>query len=199
MHAPTAGTNNTGSLTRTLPSQKVSQHDHSPTMAKVKFSTVNIRQFPIILSNNPSCHYGPSIELGWEYEDTEDEGQTIKVSQYESEREGKRRHTKAGNTSKLYLSQVRREAMLKEAGYTDKEVKSAIKDKNKARRQRSMSKLQCIAPRISASFEGSRREKKVGRAIRNMDRMKCNKDEERFYESRVIYRGWWLPFSAHYF
>jgi hypothetical protein len=168
-------------------------------MAKVKFSTVNIRQFPIILSNNPSCHYGPSIELGWEYEDTEDEGQTIKVSQYESERGGKRRHTKAGNTSKLYLSQVQREAMLKEAGYTDKEVKSAIKDKNKARRQRSMSKLLCIAPRISASFEGSRREKKVGRAIRNMDRMKCNKDEERFYESRVIYRGWWLPFSAHYF
>jgi hypothetical protein len=167
------------------------------TKQRIQFDTVQIREFPIILSNNPSCHYGPSIELGWEYS-TNTSDETITVSQYEKLREGKRR---TGRPSKFYLSQVRREAMLKDAGYTDREVKNAIKDKQKARRQRSLSKYSSVRSMIQTNLKASRTEKKVGRAVRNIDRInrKQKNGSELFYDKSAIYSGRWLPFSAHYF
>ncbi|KAL3790064.1 hypothetical protein ACHAWO_004821 [Cyclotella atomus] len=90
--------------------------------------------------------------------------------------------------------------MLKDAGYTDREVKNAIKDKQKARRQRSLSKLS-LSFMIQTNVKASRTEKKVGRAVRNMDRIKRKQNDgsELFYDRSAIYSGWWLPFSAHYF
>jgi hypothetical protein len=167
----------------------------------VQFDKVEIREFPIILSNNPSCHYGPSIELGWEYTATNSSDASMKVSQYEKLREGKRRREKAGRPSKLYLSQVRREAMLKDAGYTNKEVKMAAKDKKKARRQRTVNRYLNVQSLVKSHFKVSRTEKKVGRAIRNMERLRRKQENEldSFYDNSAIYSGWWLPFSAHYF
>lgn len=173
------------------------------TTKQIKFNTVEIREFPIVLSNNPSCHYGPSIELGWEYiiSSNSTDG-AIDISQYEMEREGKRRREKAGRPSKLYLSQVRREEMLASAGYSTKEVKTAVKDKKKARRQRSLSKFFRLRSRAQSHFEARRREKKLGRAVRNMNRIQKRKKNgsDSFYDNPAhIYSGWWLPFSAHYF
>ena len=167
---------------------------------QIQFGTIEIREFPIILSNNPSCNCGPSIEIGWEYNATNPH-QAIDVCEYEMLRIGKRRKDKAGRPSKLYLSQVRREAMLKDAGYSDKEVQDAVKEKQKARRQRSLSTYDSVPFIIHANFKASRAEKKVGRAVRNMNRMqkKQNDRTEMFYEKSTLYNGWWLPFSAHYF
>uniref|UniRef100_A0A7S2PCG5 Uncharacterized protein n=1 Tax=Skeletonema marinoi TaxID=267567 RepID=A0A7S2PCG5_9STRA len=134
---------------------------------QIKFNTVEIREFPIVLSNNPACEYGPSIEIGWEYTDINTADNAIRVSQYEKERFGKRRHEKKGRPSKLYLSQVRREAILKEAGYTDKEVKRAVREKSKARLKRSVSTFLSVGTRINATIKGRRKERKVMRAVRN--------------------------------
>lgn len=146
--------------------------------SKLQFDTIEIREFPIILSNNPSCKYGPSIELGWEYDANSSDG-TIIVSHYEKLREGKRRKEKAGCQSILYLSQVQREAMLRDAGYSDKEVLNAMKTKAKARRQRSLSKHDSVPFMLRATFKASMREKKVGRAVRNMRRLQQKQQQQK--------------------
>ena len=63
---------------------------------QVKFHTVEIREYDIILSNNPACEVGPSIEIGWDYTDVNTADNAIRVSQYEKERFGKRRVEKHG-------------------------------------------------------------------------------------------------------
>jgi len=165
---------------------------------QIKFNTVEIREYPIVLSNNPACEYGPSIEIGWEYTDT-----LFKVSQYEKERIGKRRRERPGRQSQLYLSQVRREAILKEAGYTDEEVKTAVKDKRRARMQRSMSTFLGVGTRINATFKGTKKERKIMRAVRNLQKLQDNGKGESstglFCDNASVYKGWWMPFSAYIF
>ena len=168
---------------------------------KVKFNTVEIREYDIILSNNPACEYGPSIEIGWEYTDINTADDAIRVSQYEKDRFGKRRHEKHGRPSKLYLSQVRRESILKKAGYTEKEVNAAIRDKRKARLQRSVSTFQSLGTRIKATVSGRRKERKVMRAVRNLQKLQNNQKGESptdlFCDNVSLYKGWWIPYSAY--
>ena len=92
--------------------------------------------------------------------------------------------------------------MLASAGYSTKEVKTAVREKKKARRQRSLSKFFRLRSRVQSHFEARRREKRLGRAVRNMNRIqkKQNNGSDPFYDNpKQIYSGWWLPFSAHYF
>ena len=169
------------------------------TTKKIQFDTVEIRTYPVVLSNNPACEYGPSIELGWNYNKEEAAHKTIRrVSQYEKERFGKRRREKPGRPSQMYLSQVRREAMLHDLGYSDKEVKKAMKDKRKARRQRSVSKFLSTGTRIKATVNGRRKERKVMRAVRNLKkRQEKNNSNDLFCDNATVYKGWWIPFSAY--
>ena len=166
---------------------------------QVKFNTVEIREYDIILSNNPACEVGPSIEIGWDYTDVNTADNAIRVSQYEKERFGKRRVEKHGRQSKLYLSQVRREAILKEAGYTDKEVKAAIRDKQKARLQRSVSTFESLGTRINATIKGGRKERKVLRAVRNLQKLQKREPSTSYLmcDHASLYKGWWIPFSAY--
>lgn len=173
------------------------------TTKKIQFDTIEIRTYPVVLSNNPACEYGPSIELGWNYNKEEAAHKTIRrVSQYEKERFGKRRREKPGRPSQMYLSQVRREAILHDLGYSDKEVKKAMKDKRKARRQRSVSKFLSTGTRIKATVNGRRKERKVMRAVRNLKKRqeKNNSNGEcdgLFFDNSTVYKGWWIPFSAY--
>ena len=172
-----------------------------PQTKHVKFNTVEIREYEIILSNNPACEYGPSIEIGWEYTDINTADDAIRVSQYEKERFGKRRQEKNGRPSKLYLSQVRREAILKEAGYTNKEIHAAIRDKRKARLQRSVSTFQSLGTRIKATVKGGRKEQKVLRAVRNLQKLQNKQKGESptdlLLDNASLYKGWRIPFSAY--
>ena len=167
---------------------------------QIKFDAVEIREYPIILSNNPACQYGPSIEIGWEYVDIYTADNAIRVSQYEMERFGKRRREKPGRPSKLYLSQMRREALLREAGYADREVNNAIRDKKIARLRRSVNLFLSTGTRINATIKGSMKERKVMRAVRNLKKLQNNnKGNPPFYDKDSVYKGWWLPFSAYVF
>jgi hypothetical protein len=171
------------------------------TTKQIKFDTVEIREYPIVLSTNPACEYGPSIEIGWEYDTNADKA--ITVSQYEKERIGKRKREKPGRPSQLYLSQVRREAILKEAGYTEEEVKTAVRGKRKARMQRSMSTFLSVWTRINATAKGIKKERKVMRAVRNLEKLQNNRKGEPstdlFCDNASVYKGWWMPFSAYIF
>mmetsp|Transcript_16507 Transcript_16507/g.39517 ORF Transcript_16507/g.39517 Transcript_16507/m.39517 type:complete len:160 (+) Transcript_16507:304-783(+) len=147
------------------------------------FDTVEIRYYPIVLSNNPDGSYGPPIEFGWEYSTEHD---TLKVSSYEQERKDTRK-------PRLYLSQNEREAMLRKANYTEKELKKAMRDKNSARRKRNRSNL-LMNPvtKIQMSLQASVRTKKLNRGKKNLEMMRSDGS---FHEHDAIYDRWWIPVS----
>lgn len=60
----------------------------SPKFKKVRFETVQIREYRITLGDNPSCSSGPPLQLDWMYYDTPQE---IPLELYEKCRHGNRR------------------------------------------------------------------------------------------------------------
>lgn len=165
---------------------------------QIKFGAVEIREYPIILSNNPSCHYGPAVEIGWEYFDITAADGAIRVCQHEKKRFEKRGGDKPSRKSKFYLSQVKREALLKEAGYTEKDLKSAVRDKKIARVKRSLTKLLIRHIMFADKVEGTVTERKLKRAKRNLKKLQNNeRGNSPFFDNDELYKGWWLPFSAY--
>mmetsp|Transcript_10627 Transcript_10627/g.18673 ORF Transcript_10627/g.18673 Transcript_10627/m.18673 type:complete len:205 (-) Transcript_10627:80-694(-) len=86
---------------------------------KVRFDVVEFREYPRIMSDNPSSN-GPPIGIGWVY----DSKDTVKIDLniYECAQEGNRRQKK-----ELIIPPHVREAMLREAGYSRKEIARACK------------------------------------------------------------------------
>eukprot|EP00978_Attheya_sp_CCMP212_P012676 scaffold31709_cov41-Attheya_sp.AAC.1 len=156
--------------------------------AAVAFGTVEIREYPVVLGDNPECHYGPSVHLGWEY--TLPKG-AEPLSEYEKSR-GPRRKLK-----QLYMSQVQREALLKSA-YSKAEVKQAIRLKQKVRQQRRLSNTSIISPlkNVGKGLRLWSRNKKLKRAVINLNKQNSTTNES-VVTKKSIYSGWWLPLSEY--
>lgn len=157
---------------------------------KTRFDTVEIRNYPFVLSDNPGGKYGPSIELGWEYinepikssNDASKNAGVLNLNAYEKQRQGKRKN-------RLYLSHLERESMLLEAGYSEEDLARAIHRKNSIRRGMLLSNL-LMNPvtKMQMKLQGERRIRKLGRANTNLKAMQKNGDM--FYEHSEIYRSW---------
>jgi|Transcript_12037 hypothetical protein len=158
-------------------------------MSPVAFGTVEIREYPVVLGDNPECHYGPSVNLGWEY--TLSKG-AEPLNEYEKARSPRRK------IRQLYMSQVRREALL-EPAYSKDEVKQAIRLKQKVRQQRKFSNTS-ISPlkNIGAGLRHWSTNKKVKRAVRNLNKQNATTNESSVAKKN-IYSGWWLPLSEYIF
>ena len=150
---------------------------------KVAFEHVEIRDYPIILGNNPSTDYGPSIELDWKYNNVK----THNIDEYETKRQKQRRQLKH-----LYLSQVYREWLLKEGQvtvaarlpgqsssssssvpsfYTEKEIKQATKLKEFDQWSRWINnRLRLPHVVVGNELRQWRRQKRIKRAIRNLNK-----------------------------
>jgi len=163
----------------------------------VSWDAVEIREYPVVLSANPSTKLGPSLELGWDYcmadtielilhdEETGmvamepyliEDGQTT-VDHYEAVRPSERRHHKV--LREMYLNSHEREALL-EKYYTAEEIKQAVEEKTELARTRSTSKY------FPTAWSRSRpkRIRKVKRAVKNLNQKQIPKN---------IYALWWLP------
>ena len=172
----------------------------SPDKTKtLQFDRVDIREYDTVLSNNPACRYGPSVELGWKYRQDELH-HNLAVSQYEKERQGKRR----SKASQYYLSEVQREATLQQSDFSKQDIKKATKEKNKARRQRDASNF-VLNFNVPLMVREAKKNKKLARARRNLKKAKvspvtANKQGEPvLLEHEILYKGWWLPFSGDIF
>jgi len=97
------------------------------------FSTVEIREYDIIIGDNPgdSTSAGTSISLGWEY-DT-DNVQLHDLDTFEEQR-GPRK-----SVNELRVASWIRRHRLSQSGFTKKEIKKGAKDAQKARDQREKS------------------------------------------------------------
>eukprot|EP00934_Nitzschia_sp_Nitz4_P008909 Nitzschia sp. Nitz4//scaffold66_size103028//90872//91996//NITZ4_004514-RA/size103028-processed-gene-0.16-mRNA-1//1//CDS//3329556398//8899//frame0 len=98
----------------------------------VSFSSLSIREYPPALSDNPSCSFGPPIQLGWEHEAEE----TLHIDHYEETRQPRR------ESHDLVLSYYdRRYLLLKQAGYSRREVKETMKEVERVKRERMVTDL----------------------------------------------------------
>eukprot|EP00978_Attheya_sp_CCMP212_P049002 scaffold602781_cov59-Attheya_sp.AAC.1 len=97
------------------------------------------------------------------------------------------------------MSQVRREALL-EPAYSKDEVKQAIRLKEKVRQQRKFSNTS-INPltNVGQGLRHWSRNKKVKRAVRNLNKQNDTTTESSVAKKDNIYSGWWLPLSDYIF
>ena len=159
---------------------------------KVSFDQVQVREYPVVLSQNPAGHYGPAIEIGWEYrlaskvpplknvkyekevkEIELDEGRAA-VDEYERMRPSSFRR----NETKLYLFVNQREYYVKSNNFTDDEIQEARMKKEALFLQRKRSSRRNPVARCKEGIEASRRTKKVKRAVRNLKTKKMKSNEQ---------------------
>ncbi|KAL7526014.1 hypothetical protein ACHAWF_001598 [Thalassiosira exigua] len=161
---------------------------------QTRFGTVEIRRYPIVLSDNPGGKHGPPIELGWDYTEDGNEmsndrretaGGTMSVSFYEKGRQGRRR-------SRLYLSHLQREEMLLQAEYTQRELDRATRRATTVRRKRCLSyMLSNPAQKVESNVRGDVAARKLRRAKENLRDLRD--DDGHFHDHSDIYDCWWLP------
>ena len=94
----------------------------------VSFSSLSIREYNVALSDHPSCSFGPPVQLDWTYSQQHD---NICLETYESTRQPRRQGTK------LMLSYYdRRFLLLKQAGYSKRELQEAMQEVERVKRER---------------------------------------------------------------
>jgi len=93
----------------------------------VLFSLVEIREYPRILGDNPSCRSGPPISLGWDY----DKAAVVKVSVQEFDEIAKKKAKKH-----LILSRSEREGILLDVGYSRSQIAQNVRQMIKIKNQR---------------------------------------------------------------
>lgn len=164
----------------------------------VTWGSVEVHVYRVVLSTNPATHYGPPVELGWEYAlaDTveailvkEDAGEEtiirspceiddgrISVDNYETIRPSDRRRRKLGD---MYLDGKSRRELLEE-DFTAEEIKEAVREKIALARERASSKRHTT----NWMKDKQTRIRKVKRAVRNLQQKQIPKN---------LYARWWLP------
>jgi hypothetical protein len=91
----------------------------------LRFDKVVVRNYEQILSDSPACAKGPSIGLGWKFVEHD-----YDIEAWEMER-GRLRQP-----SELLLKRGQREKLLRDLGYTEKDIAAAVRKGNKIRSQR---------------------------------------------------------------
>ena len=119
---------------------------------EVAFTSVIIREYSMILGDNPSCSYGPPVCLDWEYVEVK----RLDLDEYEGSR--KRR-----NMRQMVLSYYKRCDILEKAGYNKSQMKSATREINKSKRQRETTKF--FAPVMSVESVVRSAGRKVKRGV----------------------------------
>jgi hypothetical protein len=99
----------------------------------VSFETVEIRRYPMILGDNPSCRYGCPVSLGWEYEEIP----TISVDDYEDYRMKQRPRRQGKQLYQLILNYYQRKDIFGRMGLDRNELKQREREMLKIQRQRS--------------------------------------------------------------
>lgn len=117
------------SLQKTLSQTQIisnnSQHHHAHIKQKLQFGTIEIREYKLILGDNPQCSEGVALTLDWNYRIDEDIPKT--VDDYEYYRLPRRK------LKDLIMPAEDREEILLRQGVTYDELNKAAEDLDKAR------------------------------------------------------------------
>lgn len=134
---------------RVQESTKVKPVEMSPHHFTVTFDKITVREYGIVLGDNPACRCGPSVSIGWEY----DEFPALQLDDFESIREGNRR-TKRG----MLMDRSYRVRLLKRLGYSESDIIDAFRANKKVRQARlqTLSKgiVKCKIANVSRTLQG---------------------------------------------
>jgi hypothetical protein len=110
----------------------------------VDFSTVQVRFYERIMCDNPACTSGPSVGIGWNYENEV----SVNIDRYENSRG---RPIRSG--LELSLSRERREKLLRDWGYTDRDIASGVRELNRLKSGRRQTVNNLGAERLEEALE----------------------------------------------
>ena len=96
----------------------------------VSFCEVQVRNYDRILDVNPSVTSGPAVGIGWNYSPEEDE--IFSLENFEETREYSRRHS----IQELALPRHKREDLLRNWGYTQREIAWSVRSILRSKNQR---------------------------------------------------------------
>ena len=105
-----------------------------PTQA-VQFASVQVREYTVTLSDNPSVSCGAPIGLGWKYMEAE----PLSVDQFERLYH-RRRHSQAFKVKTI--TRTKRSQLLRLAGHSTKDIGQAAKAARQIRHERELTTLE---------------------------------------------------------
>ena len=124
---------------------------------EVSFTDVTIREYKLTIGDHPCCKYGPPTSLSWDYEEVHKSS----INDYEAGRGPRRKY--------LCLSYIRRrEILINGAGFTEKDLRAAIRQKDYCNFQRQVSRTISSLWRVEDSLQSLSR--KTSRAAKSIKR-----------------------------
>jgi len=113
---------------------------------KVRFGTVLVRDYSIILGDHPCVSYGPPLTIDWDYHEYDPRG----VDEFEFENAHSRRSRR-----KMMLNCYQRKNLL--AGYTELELEAVKNEIKRAKSRRNTTKWLALAPfrTVEAALEST--------------------------------------------
>jgi len=106
------------------------QQVKDPSKSKVRWGSVLVRDYPIILGDNPCCSCGPPVTLDWEYQ----EYKPLDVDTYEFA------HPPRRSFRELARNYYQRKSVLYLAGFTESDFKQTKKEVNRVKFQRGITR-----------------------------------------------------------
>ena len=138
----------------------------------VSFENVEIRRYPMILGDNPSCRCGCPVSLGWEYEEIP----TISVDDYEDYRIKHRPRRQGKQLYQLILNYYQRQDIFGRMGLDPIELKQRGREMLKIQRQRKHTAI--MSPLFKVEDVARSAGRKVQRAFLKRHRHHASEDEE---------------------
>lgn len=120
---------------------------------RLRFTTLTVREYPRVLGDN-ICMRGAPISLGWEFQDQT----TYDIDAYEEACEHSRR-----TQTELKMPSTHRDKILRESGFSAKEILEAVKKSNIARNQR---KRTVEMLKMQPLYEAVEKVSRVGKKLR---------------------------------
>jgi hypothetical protein len=138
----------------------------------VSFNEVEIREYERCIGNNPATTYGPSLAIGWEYQ----EAVKLKLEDYEQSRPQRRR------PNQMQVPGSIRESILKEhTDCTKQDISRAVQEVLAARHQRNMTLAMIEFEVWQMLFERTKRKVKRWR-----NRTSAKKEQEWLWENAQL-------------
>jgi hypothetical protein len=124
----------------------VNSESSSSLKRNVSFSSLEVREYNIALSDHPSCSYGPPIQLGWDYR----QKKAVQVEEYEETRSQQPRR---GRHELVLSYNVRRHLLLKRAGYSNEDLEEAMSEVDRVKRERTVTQAFLPASQLDETME----------------------------------------------
>lgn len=120
----------------------------------ISFSNLQVREYDLTIGDNPSVSYGPPVQLSWRYSESSRD-----LEEYENEKQLDR--SRGRRSSRVEnISWAKREALLKRQGFSQDDIDARMKEVNKVKQGRSVTRALVVTGRTEEALESAGRKLK---------------------------------------